>query len=444
LVRRLAILGVVIAAVVVAIVLIAAGGKDHKVPAGAVADVNGQTVSKPQFDHWLNVVSAVQAPPKAKTKPKPPQPGSAQYKQLTQQVMQFLVSAKWIEGEAADRGLTASPQEINSQFTQTKKQSFPNDKAYQKFLKTSGQSQADIIYRVKLDVLSNKLRQDVTKDVGTVSDGDIKSYYDQNQQQFSQPERRDLREVLTKTQPKAQEAIKRLQGGESFDKVAKALSVDPATKGQGGRLLGVAKGQQDKSFDAAIFSAVKGQLAGPVKSSQGYYVFRVDKVTPATKQSLDQSKVGIRQLLLSQKQQKVLDSFTTDFRSKWRGKTDCLKAYVIPDCSNGKEPPVPGLGTGPPAKAGTGQPPALGGAAQTPAPSSFSPSGAVPGAAPSTAGAAATAPPALNGSGSPAALGGTPTPAALPQGVPGGATQGTPQQGTPQQGTPQGGSTPGG
>jgi foldase protein PrsA len=429
LVRRLAILGVIVAAIVIAIVLIAAGGNDHSVPAGAVADVDGKPITKQQFNHWLDVVAAVQQPPKSKTKPTPPKPGTAAYKQTAQQVMQFLVSALWIEGEAADRGLSATPDEIKRQFQQTKKQSFPNEKAYQKFLKQSGQTQADIDFRVELDVLSNKVREAVTRDTGNVSDKDVENYYKQNAQQFSQPERRDVEVVLTKTVSKAQEALKRLQGGASFKKIAKQMSEDPATKNQGGQLLGITKGQQEPSFDTALFSAPKGKLSGPVKTSRGYYVFEVTKITPASKQPLEQSKAGIRQLLVSQKQQQALDKFTTGFRSHWRGKTDCLKSLAIPDCSNGKQPPPAGLGIGPAAKSGAGSPPALGGAqqsgiaagAQTGLPSTPGGPGAPPIGAPT-----ASSPPALTGAGQAPALSAAPATGAIPGA---GAPSQVPQQG---------------
>jgi foldase protein PrsA len=437
LVRRLAILGVIIAAIVVAIVLIAAGGEDHSVPAGAVADVGGKPITKTQFDHWLNVVVAVQQPPKSKQKPKAPKPGTKQYDQIAQQVMQFLVSAYWIEGEAADRGVTASADEVKRQFKQTREQSFPNEKAYQKFLKQSGQTQADIDFRVKLDVLSNKVRQEVTADTGDVSDKDVEDYYNQNKQQFSQPERRDVRVVLTKKQDKAQEALKEVQGGADFKKVAKKFSEDPATKDQGGQLLGITKGQQEPAFDTALFAAAKDKLSGPIKTSRGYYIFEVTKITPATTQPLSQSKAGIRQLLISQKQQQSLDKFTTGFRNKWRDKTDCLKRYAIPDCSNGKQPPPPGLGTGPAAKSGLGTPPALGGAQQSGlaagAQGGLPSTPGAPGAPPTGAPAAASTPPALTGAGQAPALSAAPVTPSLPTGA------APPTQQTPQGSVPPGG-----
>ena len=296
---------------------------------------------------------------------------------------------------------------------------------------------------MRSDVLATKLRTEVTKEAGDVGDDDVQAYYDQNEAQFSQPERRDLQVVVNKDQAKAQEALKRLQDGDSFKKVVKSLSTDPATKQQDGKLLGVAKGQQEKSLDTAVFEAKKDQLVGPIKTQQGYYVFKVTRVTPASKQSLEQSKEGIKQLLISQKQQQALDEFTQGFREEWRDKTNCLKPLAIPDCKNGEQPQA-GVGAGgPPAKSGTGTPPALTAPQSSAAPSLPGvPGGTFGGAVPSTA------PPALNGAGTPAALGGVPAqtgppgqpgvPQAPPQGQPPQGSQGQPPQGS--QGQPPQGS----
>ena len=283
--------------------------------------------------------------------------------------MQFLVSAKWIEGEAKERGISATPAEVDRQFEETKDQSFPNEKAYKRFLRTSGQTEEDLKFRVRLDVLSNKIRQQVTEYSQNVSNDEVEDYYNDNSQQFSQPERRDLEVVLSKKQEDVLEAKQRVEGGERWSKVAKELSDDPASKEQGGKLLGVTKGQQDPKLDAAVFAAVEKKVAGPIKTDAGYYVFRVTKITKATKQSLEQSTQGIRQLLVSQKQQKELDQFSKDFRNDWRARTDCATDYTIADCRNGREEdqaatpplppgqkaPVPGsTGANPPALDGTG------------------------------------------------------------------------------------------
>jgi foldase protein PrsA len=449
--RRIgAILIAIVAALAIAALLSASGG----VASDDVADVDkAGTVSKEEFDHWLTVVASQPQPGQSKPS-KPPKPGSRQYDAVKQQVMQFLVSAKWIEGEAKERGVSATDAEVKRQFEQTKDQSFPNDKAYQRFLKTSGQTEADLLFRVKLDVLSNKIRTQVTEASQNVSDGEIEDYYNENEQQFSQPERRDLEVILTKNQARALEAKQAVEGGQKWSAAAKKYSVDPASKEQGGKLLGVSKGQQDPKFDAAIFAAVRGKVAGPVKTDAGYYVFRVTKVTKATKQGLEQSKQGIRQLLVSQKQQEELDRFSTNFRNTWRKRTDCADDFAIADCVNGREPtqaalpatppgqpkPAPGAsGANPPALDGTGTNLAGGNGEGTVIGTEAQPPG---GAAPGLGGLPGGAP----GANAPVALGGAPKEGAgaLPGGVPPGVTPGGPggQQQVPPQGgqaAPQGG-----
>jgi foldase protein PrsA len=443
--RRIgAILLAIVAALEIAAVVSSTGG----VASDDVADVDkAGTVSKEDFNHWLTVVASQPQPGQSKPS-KPPKPGSRQYDAVKQQVMQFLVSAKWIEGEAKERGVSATDAEVKRQFEQTKDQSFPNDKAYKRFLKTSGQTEEDLLFRVKLDVLSNKIRTQVTEASQDVSDSEIEDYYNENEQQFSQPERRDLEVILTKGQAKALEAKKAVEGGQKWSAAAKKFSVDPASKEQGGKLLGVSKGQQDPKFDAAIFAAVRGKVAGPVKTDAGYYVFRVTKVTKATKQGLDQSKQGIRQLLVSQKQQEELDRFSTNFRNTWRKRTDCADDFTIADCRNGREPtqaaapatppgqptPAPGSsgaapaaldGTGTNLAGGNGEGTVIGNEQQ--APGAASGLGGLPGGG-------------ATGANAPAALGGAPKEGAaggLPGGVPPGVTPGG--VGGQQQVPPQGG-----
>lgn len=398
--------------------VVAGCGSD--VPSGAVAKIGDAVIKKEEFEHWLNAAAKGQQPPgtggevvvpdppdyekciEAKGKQPVPQGSKKptddalkdqckqEYDSLKQQVMQFLISAEWIEQEADARDIDITDEEVQKQFEDQKKQSFPNDKDYQEFLKTSGQTEEDLLFRVKLDVLSNKVREKIIEGKGDVSDDDIEKYYNENKERFAQPERRDLAVVLTKTEAKANEAKAALDGGQSFKDVAKKFSIDEASKTQGGKLPGVAKGQQEKAFDDAIFAAEKGELTGPVKTQFGWYVFEVTKITPESQQSLEEAKETIKNLLKSEREQKALDDFVKDFREKYKDETKCADDYVIEDCDNAPKP-----------KTDTG--PASGGAPQgAPVPQTGAP----------------------------------PTGAPVPQGTPVPVPQGAPPQGAPPQGTP--------
>jgi foldase protein PrsA len=74
-------------------------------------------------------------------------------------------------------------------------------------------------------------------------------------------------------------------------------------------------------------------------------VFEVEKVQRASQQTFEQARETIRQTLVSQNQQKAIEAFQTDFRDKWRARTECRDGYVTPSCSNGPRPtptPTPG------------------------------------------------------------------------------------------------------
>ncbi|HEX8854901.1 MAG TPA: peptidyl-prolyl cis-trans isomerase [Thermoleophilaceae bacterium] len=359
-------------AVPVIVAAVAVAGCGDSVPSNGVAKVGDSVIKKTQFTHWLNAAAAQQQPDpaseigklptpvppdfkacvaaaesktvtqgKQKTKLTPDQAKRVcqeQYNSLRDQVMQFLIQSQWLTQEAKAKNVKVTDAAVQKQFQDQKKQSFPDDKAYQKFLSSSGMTQQDLLFRVRLDMLTNQLRQKIIEGKGKVTDAQITGYYNKNKSRFSQPERRDLEVVLTKSKAKAAAAKKALQSGQSFKSVAKKYSIDQASKSQGGKLPGVVKGQQEAAFDKAIFSAKKGRLVGPVTTQFGYYVFKVDKVYPQSQQTLDQSKDTIRNLLRSQQEQKALADFVKDYQKKYKDKTNCAKGYVVTTCKNAPKP----------------------------------------------------------------------------------------------------------
>src|SRR4029078_12841343 len=131
---------------------------------------------------------------------------------------------------------------------------------FQKFLKDNGYTEADLLQRVKLDLLSNKIRDKIIKGKDKVSDAQISDFYNKKKDRFAQPERRDLHIVLTKTEAKASAAKAALENGESWKSVAKKYSIDEASKAQGGKLPAQAKGTLEKSLDAGLLASNEGEL----------------------------------------------------------------------------------------------------------------------------------------------------------------------------------------
>jgi foldase protein PrsA len=346
------------------------------VPGNAVASIDGETISRTQFAHWLGIAASTSQPrgsgkveytppnfascvaSKRKTAPKPAkgQPSQTdahlktqckqEYEGLRDQVMQFLILEKWVNGEAKDQGVKLTAAEANKDFQTAKKQSFPKESDFQDFLKQSGMSLGDVKFQLRFNSMYTKLREKAVKGAEKVTTKAIADFYAKNKARFATPATRDLRVVLTKTEARANQAKQALENGQSWSSVAKRFSIDQASKDQGGSLLGIAKGTQEKSFDDAIFSAQKGKLTGPVKTQFGYYVFQVQKIVPAKQQSLKDATPAIRQQLDAQNKQKADDEFNTALRKKWKSRTNCADAYVMGQCKNAPKPKTNTTATG--------------------------------------------------------------------------------------------------
>jgi foldase protein PrsA len=345
------------------------------VPGNAVASVNGTPITVSTFNHWMIVAANASSastttgatPPKVPvpdpptyanciahleaTAPKPAKgqakPTAAalktqceqQYTSLKQSVLGYLISANWVLSEAAERGVKISDSEVKKQFNQIKAQQFPTEAAFQKFLTSTGYTVSDVLLRVKLDLLSTKLQQKISKEAGAKpTQKDIQSYYEQHKSQYGQPEKRNILIILTKTQAQAEKAKKEIESGKSFSSVAKAVSIDPVSKAAGGSLPGVVKGQEEKALNEAIFGAKVSVLGGPIKTPFGYYIYEVKKVIPGSQQSLSSVQSTISQQITAEKQQKAVSEFIKNFRKKWTARTECRNEYSVQDCKAYKAP----------------------------------------------------------------------------------------------------------
>jgi foldase protein PrsA len=350
------------------VLVIALAACGDSVPGNAVARVDNESITKTQFNHWMGIAQATSqgaaassrtvynppdftaciaklkstSPAPAKGQPKPTDASfkaqcKAQYTQFRDQVMQFLISEKWIRKEAKDQGIKFTKADLDKEAAKVIKQSFPKKGEFQKFLKGAGMTVADARLQVGFNTLSTKLRAKVVKDADPVTNADISKYYAKNKSKFAEAEKRDIRVVLTKTKPKAEQAKAALEGGQSWKAVTKKFSIDKSSASKGGVLSGLPKGNQEKTLDDAIFGALKGKLTGPVKTQFGYYVFTVQKITPAKQQTLKQASAAIKQQLQTTRQQSVVTKFSDDLRKKWKAKTNCRTGYITQDCKNAKK-----------------------------------------------------------------------------------------------------------
>lgn len=354
------------ATLALALGLSACGGESNAVPSNAVASVDGTPITRealrqrielsarstafggdpviPDPPDYTRCISALRRQQKAANRRARPRESQlrAQCRQLDDQLtrtsLAYLIQVEWIKGEAEEMDITVSDSEVKRALEEQKRQSFRREADYRRFLRQSGLTEEDLLAQFRVNQLATKITEKVRRDAGSVTAAEITDYYNRNREQFAVPERRDLQIVLTRTEAEAADAKRAIEGGMSWADAARRWSTDELSKSNGGRLVGVARGQQDRALDVAAFNAQKGTIVGPVRGQFGWYIVRVTRVTPAKQNSLAESREQIRQQLTQEKENRALADFTRSFQERWTELTNCRRGFIIDYCANAPRP----------------------------------------------------------------------------------------------------------
>jgi parvulin-like peptidyl-prolyl isomerase len=317
---------------------IAQGIGNPSVPSGAVAVVEDapdglSPVTEADFHRAL-----LQAAAQGQVKPVP-KPGDKKYDELKEKALGEVFDAIWIQGQAAEMGITVTKKEIADELAKLKKQAFKTDQQYKEFLKEAHFTLADVNERVTIQILSSKIQEQVTEEAPQPSKTEIENYYEAaKSSQYTTPETREVRIVKNKDKAKVEEAKAKLEkddSAKSWAEVAKKYSTD-TSKGSGGLLASVTEGQQPEPLDAAIFTAPQGEVEGPLKEAKAYTVYEVMKITPEKVQSLDETKSQISAQLAEQAKQETFARFVRGYGSRWKSRTFCASDFLIERCANFK------------------------------------------------------------------------------------------------------------
>src|SRR4051812_46411538 len=250
--------------------------------------------------------------------------------------MANLLTSRWILGETEDRGITASETDIDNWI----KQNIGGPSQFQQQAKAAGFTPDEAREQVRTIVLSQELQKEVIPtEAPSVSEELVRNFYEANKAQFTQPETRDVREIVNKDESKVEQAkaiLEKDDSDASWKKVAAKYSTDKATKTNGGLRQGVAQGQSEPTLDQQIFapSTTTGQLIGPFQGQAGWYLIEVEKITPESVTPLDKLESQIKQQLAQGEQQQVAATAQKSITDKWTARTFCGSGYVVQQCAN--------------------------------------------------------------------------------------------------------------
>ena len=166
-------------------------------------------------------------------------------------------------------------------------------------------------YRIpeKVKIAYIAVRPDQFKDKVKPDEQEIKLFYDDNLDMFTQSKEVRARHILFRLNPDASEedekkvrekalsVLERAQGGEDFSKLAKEFSEGP-TNDRGGDLGYFPKGRMIKEFEDAAFNLEKGSISNLVRTAFGYHIIKVEDIRDERIKKLEEVRDQILDILI--------------------------------------------------------------------------------------------------------------------------------------------------
>ena len=251
-------------------------------------------------------------------------PSADQQKEIEKQALTQLVSAELLYQAGQKLEIKDIEKQVDGKLAQGKAK-FASEQDFAKAMKELDLGEKDLRDYTRRDlVITNFIEKTIVPKV-TVSEEDVKKFYDQNSDKFTRPETVRASHILLGVDPKAgadekkaarekaEKLRKELTTGADFAALAKANSTDSSSK-QGGDLGSFAKGQMVPAFEKAAFGLKPGEISDVVETQFGYHIIKLTEKKAAEKVDLKDVKPKIEDYLKNQKIGAAVNDYLAEAR----------------------------------------------------------------------------------------------------------------------------------
>ena len=285
---------------------------------------------------------------------------SAELAQMQRDLLREMIDEQLLLSRGKELDLNVDA-EVVRQLDEIRKQNkLDSMEALEKAVRDSGISYED--WRTDLKnrlIRQGVIRDEVARKMSRPTPQEEQAFYDAHKQEFQQPEKVQLSEILIPTpenatdeqvaqaQAKAQEVAAKLKDGAKFADLARQYS-GGQTADKGGDLGQFERGQLAKVLEDQTFSLQPGQWTQPIRTRQGFVVLEVTGHTAGGVPPLKDVEEQVQEGMYQEEMQPALRKYLTDLREK--AYIDIAPGFVDSGASSKEIKPTFAANTPPPAK----------------------------------------------------------------------------------------------
>jgi peptidyl-prolyl cis-trans isomerase C len=245
---------------------------------------------------------------------------------IRRSVIQRMVEEELLYQESRNLGIVVSAEEIDAEVAAARAR-FQDGAEFERELARLHMSETQ--YRRKLHrqrAVARAIARLVKPSI-SVSEEEIRRFYDANPKRYHIPEKIRLRHIViripageapedeTPARLKIEMIKKRLDQGEDFANLARQYTEEPRRE-QGGDVGYVQRGQLLPQLDAVAFDLDVGENSPILVTPQGFHLLRVTDRQPEKVITFEDARPDIRQTLLKLKQDRALRVVIDSLRQK--------------------------------------------------------------------------------------------------------------------------------
>jgi len=308
-----------------------------------IARVNNQIVTRSDYQHEQQQL-------KEEAQQQDPAHAEQAVAEGQKDVLRGLIDRELLLEKGKDLDITADTELIKRLDEMRKQMKLESMDELEKAATAQGVSFEDFKQNMRTEIITQQVIQ---REVGSrvnVSKDEEQKFYDQHKSELSRPEQVKLSEILVSTeqagndpekiaiaQAKADDLLKQIKAGGSFEDIAKKESQGPSAA-QGGDLGLFERGKLAKQLEDLTFGMKKGDVSDVIRTKQGFVILKVTDHQSAGIPSFSELEPRLQEAVYMQKLQPALREYLKKLREE--AFIDIKPGYVDTGASPNQSKPV--------------------------------------------------------------------------------------------------------